>query len=903
METNDTSPKDERRNTFLSRVFGAEFSEVSNSLDTAEMSHFPIKSGDLLSNDTIRTCIIESDQESAVEDEDDCGYSLRGHPQFFNGVQSIIAEDSEIENEEDDDLSDQDLDETHSMLKLDQGESTNSDNEANDSSAKPLFKKKPSLYDNILNTHDNLFQVQNPKRNDSLLFQRLMRDKSQKLFGKDNKIQDESFLFRKRGIHEENDKPKFKLKKPSIFPNINHLRNTPAHRVSSLSPREKALWKWANVENLDIFLQDVYRYYLGNGFTCMVIEKVLNLITLLFVVFISTYMGHCINYSQLPKANKFEDIIIDKCYSTQITKTFMSFLWIFYGFVVLKIIQMYFDIKILRDIHNFYSYLLNISDDELQTIPWQSVIQQIVYLKDQNAVTANVVEVKAKSRIDAHDIANRIMRKENYLIGLYNKDVLNLSLPLPLYRANTLTKTLEWNLNLCIMGFAFNDSGYLKQNFLKESQREYLSEELRKRFILAGLLNIILSPFLVTYFLLLYFFRYFNEYKTTPAAISMRQYTPIAEWKFREYNELYHLFQKRIGLSVEVANKYISQFPNAISSYILKFFKFISGSFVAILGLMTILDPENFLNFEITNDKTVLFYMTVLGTIWAICHSAIDDQYKVFDPEDTLRELISYTHYSCKEWEGKYHTEQIKQEFCKLYCLRFVLLLREVASLIMTPFILWFSLPKSAEDIIDYFREESVYVDGLGYVCRHAMFEVNDYKKHKSRQHRHKILDHQMDNSNSDYSTEDEFDNGTNKMIQSYMYFIDNYQNSDNAVGKYQLPKHMTKIGPEIPQINHNYSWKKQFQLGSHSPISLTKASKSFGKHSTLSNKHIHGLTTKPSEISFHNEDAHGYLGESFINSIPDREFTRSDRSVDTMNRDGMLGLLTQYYRKSDVGR
>lgn len=43
-------------------------------------------------------------------------------------------------------------------------------------------------------------------------------------------------------------------------------------------PKEKALWRWANVENLDNFLKDVYDYFLGNGIWCIMLSRVLNLL-------------------------------------------------------------------------------------------------------------------------------------------------------------------------------------------------------------------------------------------------------------------------------------------------------------------------------------------------------------------------------------------------------------------------------------------------------------------------------------------------------------------------------------------------------------------------------------------------------------------------------------------------
>lgn len=43
-------------------------------------------------------------------------------------------------------------------------------------------------------------------------------------------------------------------------------------------PKEKALWRWANVENLDNFLKDVYDYFLGNGIWSIMLSRVLNLL-------------------------------------------------------------------------------------------------------------------------------------------------------------------------------------------------------------------------------------------------------------------------------------------------------------------------------------------------------------------------------------------------------------------------------------------------------------------------------------------------------------------------------------------------------------------------------------------------------------------------------------------------
>lgn len=91
------------------------------------------------------------------------------------------------------------------------------------------------------------------------------------------------------------------------------------------------------------------------------------------------------------------------------------------------------------------------------------------------------------AKLDAHDIANRIMREENYLIALFNKDLLDLRVPLPGVLTNilsmderhgiTLSTALEHNLRICLMRFLFDARGRVREVFLKERNREALVKE------------------------------------------------------------------------------------------------------------------------------------------------------------------------------------------------------------------------------------------------------------------------------------------------------------------------------------------------------------------------------------------------------------------------------------------
>lgn len=100
---------------------------------------------------------------------------------------------------------------------------------------------------------------------------------------------------------------------------------------------------------------------------------------------------------------------------------------------------------------------------------------------------------KTPVRLDAHDVANRIMRKENYLIALFNKDVLDISIPSPAklfsryltsdpdsevtyaHPSTALTRTLQWSLERCLLGFMFGPDGRLRREVLSERDTNKLS--------------------------------------------------------------------------------------------------------------------------------------------------------------------------------------------------------------------------------------------------------------------------------------------------------------------------------------------------------------------------------------------------------------------------------------------
>ncbi|PWN34396.1 APG9-domain-containing protein, partial [Meira miltonrushii] len=500
------------------------------------------------------------------------------------------------------------------------------------------------------------------------------------------------------------------------------------HPVRRLNAKDRALWKWGTLENMDEFLQEVYGYYVGKGLVCILLTKLLNLLTIAFVVGFSTFLVGCVDYSKIKHDGQLSDVVVHQCISRFSGLTVLAFA-LFVGLYAWQVVRFGLGISKLIAMRDFYTHLLNVPDADVQSISWHDVVSRIAHLRETHPTlslsSSSNLRPDNSGKLDAHDVANRIMRQENYLVALFNKDVLDISIPIVGLQNRTpeLTRTLEWNLTFCLLGFLFDHKGQVRKQFVTERHRKELIEGLKRRFIFMAIVNAVFAPFIVIYLLFYSFFRYFEEYHKNPSSLGARQYTQFARWKFREFNELPHIFRRRCHNSYPYAQRYIDQFPKERIAIIARFVSFVAGSFTAVLLLASVLDPDLFVHFDITHQRNVLFYIGVFTAILAVSRAMVPDEQQVFEPEVLLRAVIEYTHHLPEHWKGRFHSAEVHSEFGTMYRLKVSIFISELLSVIFTPFILWKSLPRSAPGIIDFFREFTVHVDGLGYVCSFAVFD------------------------------------------------------------------------------------------------------------------------------------------------------------------------------------
>lgn len=179
-------------------------------------------------------------------------------------------------------------------------------------------------------------------------------------------------------------------------------------------------------------------------------------------------------------------------------------------------------------------------------------------------------------------------------------------------------------------------------------------------------------------------------------------------------------------MSYPFAKRYLDQFPSVVAERLARTVAFVAGALATVLAIATMIDPDLFLGFEITHDRTALFYLSIFAGAWAFARGVIPEDNTVFNPEYVLRQVIEYTHYEPDHWKGRLHSYEVKVDFSGLYKNKVVIFMEEIVSILIAPLILIVSLPRSSDQIVDFFREFTIHVDGLGYVCSFAVF---DFKK------------------------------------------------------------------------------------------------------------------------------------------------------------------------------
>jgi autophagy-related protein 9 len=458
-----------------------------------------------------------------------------------------------------------------------------------------------------------------------------------------------------------------------------------------------------NFLNNDNFFKDLYEYYYQGGYFTIIMTYITEILALIFGIVFSVFIFALLDWGKILQCGANNEII--DCGELTMYLIYDKTPNIFFIFIILfstifticKIIIFIYKFRNLKYIHSFYRDKLKLSCKDLQTMSWSKIIVEISRNENIN--------------LSINEITNRILRNENYYISLIHKDILEI--PKKFY-----TNQLEINLQYIILSDMQNIG----------------SDKLKRKFILYGIFNLIFSIFILIYLLTYFFVSNIDEFYSKKNILGSRRYRPFYKWKFRDYNELEHFFEKRINKSIPFANDYIQQFPSPIVEVLCKFICLISGSFIGFLLVLSILDESTLLYVRLF-DRSLIFYTGIFGAISATARSYLREPEKsIYNPNSTMEKVYKYTHYMPNNWSGKTNTYEVRDEFLKIFVYKFIIFLYDILSVITTPLILLFILPKQSSKISDFIKVHTVDTDNIGPICVYAQFDnkLNDKKMKKS---------------------------------------------------------------------------------------------------------------------------------------------------------------------------
>ena len=525
------------------------------------------------------------------------------------------------------------------------------------------------------------------------------------------------------------------------------------------------------IENLDKWFAALYAYFEGKGFWCIVTSRVVNVLTLGFTVAFSAFLLLYVDWETLRtecaeaslrssgatrrddatadatsdalREKDTCDILRDATYASPLSHRgfvanflVLAYVVLFTAYLVWTIARLVVDVKPLLEMRAFCVRKLQLSDGDIQTVAWPEVVARVVHLQ---ATTRLCI---AKD-LNEHDIVARILREENYLLGMLNRDVLGLRFETGPKRTDAgrggggffvervpgvaafrrrvwFTKTVEWNVRQAIFSGMFDDDFSIRPQF-------YDVDALRHRMRVLAAVNLVLSPFVAAFLVVFFLLHHVERFYHDPGSAGQRQWSTLARWQMREFNELPHFLDQRLKAAHRPATKYVAQFSSPVAALAAKFASYVVGAFVAFALACTLLLDDRLLHAEVFG-RDLLWHTAVAGAVLAFCRNLHGDaDSRAFEPRRWMAETVAHTHFLPKRWRDVAHRRDTLTEFSELFRFKSAVFFEELLSVFITPFLLWGPLSSRALEIVQFARQFTTTAGGVGAVCSLSAF---DFAKH-----------------------------------------------------------------------------------------------------------------------------------------------------------------------------
>lgn len=456
-----------------------------------------------------------------------------------------------------------------------------------------------------------------------------------------------------------------------------------------------------NINSLYLF--NLYYYYYNGGYSNLILSQTMNLMVLLFTVVFMTFLIQCVQFSEMIKYDQNKPISFWKFVNWDQYWNMGIFMWVCTSIVIsYSIIQAYSilnSLKKFKKIRKIYRNDLKIESKDLGSMTWNDIASKIcLFHSDPN--------------LNFYTIALQIMIKENLMISFFDK--------IEEFDFNKvpITKLLEWNFIFCFLDPLINNQREIKSDF----DRQKYIEKVQKRLNAVAILNLIFLPFIFIFMLLYMFLQYGEQFYNNPELIMHRQWTIKSFWKLRYYNELPHLYRKRLSKAGKLTTEYLDGFPWVLMETLSRLVLYILGSFFMLFLILSVINENLFMNLHITSKQPVLWYMGIIGAILGIGRKFVKSTIK---PMSNLMDKIGQEITLKDEWMNDHRSIDTAKEIKEIFQLRIFLLFKECLYLILTPLILRFNLYRQSDKICSFLVNQLTDYHAINpdtVVAKHSLF-------------------------------------------------------------------------------------------------------------------------------------------------------------------------------------
>ena len=401
--------------------------------------------------------------------------------------------------------------------------------------------------------------------------------------------------------------------------------------------------------------------------------------------------------------------------------------WIF---DILYDIRKYYKVQSVRYV---FRDKLGIQDNLLRDMKWNDILNNLIELHN----TQKYKLFDHDDQITSYEINSCISRYDNYLIAMINNELF--SYKIGCSKINyILPEVIEFYLR--IIDWSYLNNCRLDYTFINNDRRIKLVSKI------IGFKYILFVPFKILYYIFSFIFLHAEDLnsKRNDTDISKYEWSLYSKWKFRDYNEMDHLFDRRIFISYKYANMYIQQRNTPISNAINNIFLHISKGLLSFIIIISFLNDELLLELNIFN-KNLLWYLAILTFIITITKKIIiDPKTLIYSSEKIIKNLAVYIHYFPDKWKHNCHRRFVRREFNNLYLSKFHILFYDLINIFSLPYIFLVKIPNQIPIILQFIRDNSEYVHNIGNICQLSHFENKSTVIDRNDKMSQSIINHEI---------------------------------------------------------------------------------------------------------------------------------------------------------------